>query len=98
MKIFLLAIVLIFTGCAQSQHDKYLAKKCENTLSFGGIISGKAEACYEMESAKLRCKEYGFNEGSSDFSKCLMAIDTERKIKKQISDEAERTRFLLQPK
>ena len=95
MRILTLTFMILLAGCAQSPKEKYLAERCKATLNFTGILVGDAEACYQKESAKLRCKDYGFAEGTSDFAKCLMNIDTERKIKKEINDEAERTRNLI---
>lgn len=87
-------VLMLVTGC-QSPKDRYLAEKCRSSLSFSGLVSGEAEACYARESTKLQCKDYGFVEGSADFSKCLMTVDSERKVRRQISNEAERTRSMM---
>ena len=95
IKIINVLVLLIVVGCAQSPKDRYLAEKCRNTLSFSGLVSGEADACYEREAIKLQCKDYGFVEGSADFSKCLMTVDSERKVRRQISNEAERKRAMM---
>jgi hypothetical protein len=91
-------LLILVTGCAQSERDKYLAEKCQSSLSLAGYASGELDRCWAVEGAKKQCKDYGFTEGTADFSKCLMTIDSERKVRQQISNEAERTRSLIQYK
>lgn len=95
LKIINVLVLLLVAGCAQSPKDKYVAEKCRETLNLSGLVNGDAEACFARETTKLQCKDYGFVEGTTDFSKCLMSVDSERKVRRQISSEAERTRSMI---
>lgn len=50
----------------------------------------------ERNQIRLQCKDYGFKEGTSDFSNCLMSVDSDRKTREQISNEASRIRSMIQ--
>ena len=84
----------MLVGCA-SPMENYVAKRCRNEISFSGLVSGNADACFKREEANYQCENYGFIQGTADFSRCLMTIDSERKIRREISSEAERTRSMM---
>jgi hypothetical protein len=92
-----LSLAFLLNGCL-SPRDHYVAKQCNDSFSMRGMVNGEYESCATRASAKFQCLNYGFKEGTLDFSKCLMAVDVDRKIQENINSEVrrqvERDRFI----
>jgi hypothetical protein len=96
-KIFLFAMLIALAGCVSPQ-ESYVAKQCNDSFTFGKLLTNEYAACVARENSKYQCRSYGFKEGTTDFSKCLLQIDTERKfqaqVRQQVRDEVNSNRFI----
>jgi hypothetical protein len=96
MKIFykclgLILGALLLSGCQSVVERNY--PQCAGFANTAGYLTGGLEQCINEEQAKSQCRGYGFRDGDTQFSQCLMTLESERRIKARISAEAARTRL-----
>jgi len=95
--VFLLTTLTTLVGCVSPQ-ENYVANQCSDSFTLGKLLTNEYEACVIRENTKYQCRNYGFQEGTNEFSNCLMKVDSERRfqeqVRQQVQDEVNRNRFI----
>ena len=71
--------LLIIGGCANQMADT-VYKPCFDKANFIDYLDKSLEQCIKKINHNQKCVEYGFKQGSTEFSQCLMKLDNPTQI------------------
>ena len=75
----LIFCLLMISGCANQMADT-VYKPCFDKANFIDYLDKSLEQCIKKINHNQKCVEYGFKQGSTEFSQCLMKLDNPTQV------------------